>query len=272
MSDYLQFVRELALAGGEVLRQRYEGDFEVSSKSSAVDLVTEVDHECEALLLGRIRERYPDHQIYAEESARDASVLRGSTPVWLVDPLDGTVNYAHGVPVFSVSVALVVAGQPVVGAVIDPMRNELFWTEWGGGAWVNDRRLRVSRAATLGEALLATGFPYSRATNRDNNLAAFNALVPRTQGVRRAGSAALDLSWTAAGRFDGYWEMYLNPWDWAAGWLLVEEAGGRMTNFAGEAWTIDQSPSRLVASNGLIHDELVAVLAEARRELDEAQV
>ncbi|MFN8499474.1 MAG: inositol monophosphatase family protein [Anaerolineae bacterium] len=271
MSEYLQFARELALAGGDVLRRRYEGDFAISSKSTAVDLVTEVDHECEALLLGRIRERYPDHNIYAEETASDAAVLRSTTPVWLVDPLDGTVNYAHGVPVFSVSIALVVAGRPVVGAVMDPMRQELFSAERGAGAWANERRLRVSGASALAQSLLATGFPYSRATERDNNLTEFNALVTRTQGVRRAGSAALDLSWTAAGRFDGYWEMYLSPWDWAAGWLLVEEAGGRVSNVAGEDWSIDQSPSRIVASNGLIHEELLGVLGAARRELARAQ-
>lgn len=265
MSDILQFAIETAEAAGAVLRARYEGDVTVRAKSSAVDLVTDVDQEVEALILGRIRERYPDHRIFSEESVRDASVFAGDAPVWAVDPLDGTVNYAHGVPIFAVSLALLLGGRPALGVIVDPMRDETFTVERGQGAFVNGRRLCVSATDNLAEALLATGFPYSRATDPDNNLDAFTYLVPRTRGVRRAGSAALDLAWLAAGRFDAYWELGLEPYDWAAGWLLVEEAGGRVTDFGGRAWGIHAGPSRLAASNGRLHAALLAALREARQ-------
>lgn len=265
MNDYLIFAQTIAQEGAALVRERYEGEMAVSVKSSEIDLVTDVDQAAEALLLARIRARYPDHLIFAEETAQDRAVLTSDRPLWLVDPIDGTVNYAHGVPVFATSVALVINGRPVVGVTVDPLRGETFWAERGGGAWVNGRRLHVSATERLSEALLGTGFPYTRAIDPDNNLPAFNALMPRTRGVRRAGSACLDLAWTAAGRFDGYWEMALQPYDFGAGWLLVEEAGGRVTDFGGRPWTITQDPTRIVATNGRLHDELVAVLVEARQ-------
>ena len=265
MSELLEFAQAVAQQGAAILRDRYESVLDVSTKSSEVDLVTDVDQAAEALMLGHIHTRFPDYLVYAEETAQDEAVLVGGRPVWVVDPLDGTVNYAHGVPVFSVSVALVVGGRPVVGVIVDPLRDEMFWAEQGQGAWLNGRRLRVTTRAHLGEALLATGFPYSRATERDNNLDAFNYLMPRTRGVRRAGSACLDMAWTAAGRFDGYWEMYLKPYDWAAGWLLVEEAGGRVTDFDGQPWSMVQPVARMVATNGHLHDDLLAALRTARQ-------
>ena len=265
MSELLQFTQAVAQQGAALLHDRYEGVLEVSTKSTAVDLVTDVDQAAEALILGQLRARYPDHLVYAEETAQDEAVLQGDAPVWVVDPLDGTVNYAHGFPVFAVSVALVVGGKPVVGVIVDPLRGETFVAEQGQGAWLNGRRLHVTTRASLGEALLATGFPYSRATERDNNLDAFNYLMPRVRGVRRAGSACLDLAWTAAGRLDGYWEMYLKPYDWAAGWLLVEEAGGRVTDFSGQPWSMVQPVARIIATNGRLHDDLVNALATARK-------
>lgn len=265
MGDILQFAIETAEAAGVVLRERYEGNVTVRAKSSAVDLVTDVDQVAETLILGRIREQYPDHRIFSEESLHDASVFAGDAPVWAVDPLDGTVNYAHGVPIFAVSVALLEGGRPVLGVIVDPMRGETFTAERGQGAFLNGRRLRVSQTVDLGQALLATGFPYSRATDPDNNLDAFDYLMPRTRGVRRVGSAALDMAWLAAGRFDAYWELGLQPYDWAAGWLLVEEAGGRVTDFVGRPWGIHDGPSRLAVSNALLHDALVAALWVARR-------
>lgn len=264
MSDMLDFAVETAAVAAGVVRERYEGDVTVRAKSSAVDLVTDVDHAVETLILDRIRERYPDHHIYAEETLRDASVLAGEAPVWAVDPLDGTVNYAHGVPIFAVSMALLVGGRPMLGVIVDPMRGETFTVERGQGAFANGRRLRVSQTDNLGEALLATGFPYSRAIDPDNNLDAFNYLVLRTRGVRRAGSACLDMAWLAAGRFDAYWELGLQPYDWAAGWLLVEEAGGRVTDFGGRPWGIHDGPSRMAVSNGRLHDALVDALRAAR--------
>ena len=265
MSELLQFTQAVAQQGAVLLRDRYENVLDVSTKSTAVDLVTDVDGAAEALILAQIRAHYPDHRIYAEETAQDETLLQGAEPVWVVDPLDGTVNYAHGFPVFAVSVALVVGGRPVVGVIVDPLRGETFSAEQGQGAWVNGRRLQVTTRSHLGEALLATGFPYTRATERDNNLDAFNYLMPRTRGVRRAGSACLDLAWTAAGRLDGYWEMYLKPYDWAAGWLLVEEAGGRVTDFSGQPWSMVQPVARIVATNGYLHDELLTALRTARQ-------
>lgn len=265
MSDILQFAVDTAHEAAALLRDRYEREVAVTAKGSAIDLVTDVDHASEALILGRLRDRYPHHRIFAEESARDLGVFTGDSPVWVVDPLDGTVNYAHGIPIFAVSLALLVNGRPVLGVTIDPMRGETFTAERGQGAWANGRRLQVTRVDDLGRALLATGFPYTRATNPDNNLDAFTYLMPRAQGVRRAGAACLDLAWLAAGRFDGYWEMDPQPYDWGAGWLFIEEAGGRVTDFGGRPWRIPAGRPRILASNGALHDTLVAALREARR-------
>jgi len=186
-----------------------------------------------------------------------AQAADGVSHLWLVDPLDGTVNYAHGYPVWGVSLALAEADQVVMGVVYDPLRDEAFWAERGQGAWLNGARLQVSKAANLQESLLATGFPYQRAFLADNNLAEFNAILPRVQGVRRAGAAVLDLAHVAAGRLDGYWEKYLQPWDWAAGWLLVEEAGGTVTTLDGRPWSLQEKD--MAASNGLMHDDLLNV-------------
>ena len=265
MSDLLLFAQTVAQEAAALLRDRYESQLEVSAKSSAIDLVTDVDQAAEALILSRIRAQYPDHLIFAEETAQDRRVLRGNAPVWLVDPLDGTVNYAHGFPVFATSLALVVDGRPVVGVTVDPLRHEVFAAERGQGAWLNGHPLHVTARQTLAESLLATGFPYTRATEPDNNLDAFTYIMLRTRGVRRAGSACLDIAWVAAGRLDGFWEMYLQPYDWSAGWLLIEEAGGRVTDFSGQPWHMNPTVARMVATNGLIHDELLAAIQIARR-------
>jgi len=250
---------DLARRAGALLRAGYEQAHTVEHKSSVIDLVTEVDRASEALLVGAIREHFPDHAILAEEGHAHS----GSAPyTWMVDPLDGTVNYAHGFPVFCVTLAVAHDGRPFLGVTYDPLRDELFVAERGAGAMLNGRLLRVSSTRRLQDSLLATGFSYARAVVQDNNLAEFNRLMPRTRGVRRAGAAALDLAYVAAGRLDGYWEMYLSPWDWAAGALLVEEAGGIVTGFDGEPWQPGQD--RLVASNGQIHTELLGELAEAR--------
>lgn len=264
MSEYLEFAIHVAQLAAALLRERYESDLAVSSKSTAVDLVTDVDQASEALILRHIRERYPDDRIYAEETAQDLRLLAGGGAVWLVDPLDGTVNYAHGFPVFSTAMALMVDGQVVVGVVVDPLRGETYTAERGAGAWLGGRRLRVSARDRLADSLLATGFPYTRAINPDNNLDAFNYLMPRTRGVRRAGSACLDMAWVAAGRVDGYWEMGLQPYDWAAGGLMVEEAGGKVTDFSGAPWRVPDGMARLMATNGRIHEELVAAVQTAR--------
>jgi myo-inositol-1(or 4)-monophosphatase len=265
MTEILEFALDTARRAGRLLCEFTGRQHTIGHKSSLIDLVTEADLASERLIVAALRARFPDHLIQSEEGSgtlaaqnRQGQVADEGSHLWLVDPLDGTVNYAHGYPVWGVSLALIVAGQVVMGVVFDPMREEAFWAERGLGAWLNGTRLRVSGAAALQESLLATGFPYHRASLADNNLAEFNAIMPRVQGVRRAGAAVLDLAHVAAGRLDGYWEKYLQPWDWASGWLLVEEAGGIVTTFDGRPWSLQEN--NMAASNGLLHDELLNVL------------
>jgi myo-inositol-1(or 4)-monophosphatase len=247
---------------------------DVGHKSTEIDLVTEADLASERLIVDAIRARFPEHSILSEEGLGDLEAhAESAANLWLVDPLDGTVNYAHGFPFWSVSIALAERGQVVLGVSYDPVRDEIFWAERGGGAWRQDaasrtgdkERLQVSSADRLRDALLATGFAYKRATlgATQNNLAEFDAMMPRVQGVRRAGTAVLDMAYVAGGRLDGYWEMHLNPWDWAAGWLLVEEAGGTVTDLEGNRWSLGKKA--LVASNGQLHDKLLEVFERARR-------
>jgi myo-inositol-1(or 4)-monophosphatase len=254
----LDFAIDLARRAGTLLLSMFEGQRAIILKSP-YELVTDADHASEALILNAIAQQFPDHAVVAEESGGTA---RDSGYTWLIDPLDGTNNYAHGYPVFSVSMALLENGVPLLGVVYDPTRDELFSGERGKGARCNGRRLRVSETPTLARALLATGFPYDYATNPDNNARQFSALVGRVQGVRRPGSAALDLAYVAMGRFDAHWELRLQPWDSAAGALLVTEAGGRLTNWRGEPWT--PWDERLVASNSRIHDEIIQALSSSQ--------
>lgn len=259
------FAIHLARAAGAILRERYETHFVVEHKDTEINLVTEVDRASEALIVEAIRQRYPDHAIFAEESQGEAGpdrpaefTLSVRQTGWIVDPLDGTVNYAHGFPMFAVSLAVQQGQDLILGVTYDPLRDELFCAERGRGATLNGRPIRVSSTSRLRDALVATGFAYRRATLPDNNVAEFTRVVLRVQGLRRAGSACLDMAYLAAGRLDGYWEMNLAPWDWAAGSLLVREAGGVVTNLDGGPW--DLSQRRIAASNGLIHDELLATV------------
>ena len=263
MPDTLEFAISTARAAGQLLRQRYRQHHSVHLKSSDIDVVTDADIASERLIVDALRRRFPDHRIFSEEGLGDIhGLLADSTPVWLVDPLDGTVNYAHGYPLWGVSLALSQGGKILLAVTFDPLRDEIFAALQGKGAWCNGERLQVSDVAQMHQALVATGFAYKRATLEDNNLAEFSAVMPRVQGVRRAGSAVLDLAHLADGRLDGYWEMHLQPWDWAAGWLLVEEAGGEVTDLRGEPWTL--ASGDVVASNGLLHAELLSRLAQAR--------
>jgi myo-inositol-1(or 4)-monophosphatase len=220
-----------------------------------VDLVTEYDRAAEKRIVSIIRDRHPDHAIVAEEGQgqEGSSLWR-----WFVDPLDGTTNYAHGYPCFSVSIAAEREGRTVVGMVHDPLHAETFTAVRGEGALLNGTPIRVSTTAELSESLLATGFPYDVRESGENNLDHFGAFIVSAQAVRRAGSAALDLSYVAAGRFDGFWELKLKPWDVAAGALIVLEAGGTVTDFRGGSEGIDGR--EVVASNGLIHDAMLSVL------------
>ena len=265
MPDPLEFALATARSAGQILCRLYDEHHSVQFKSSDIDIVTEADIASEQLIVDAIRQEFPSHRILSEEGlgTLDAPAA-DSSPVWLVDPLDGTVNYAHGFPFWGVTLALAELGRVRMAVTFDPLRDEIYWAEAGQGAWRNGARLRVSVAADLRQALVATGFAYKRATLTDNNLAEFGAVMPSVQGIRRGGSAVLDLASLAAGHLDGYWEMHLNPWDWAAGWLLVEEAGGRVTDMRGEPWAL--SSGDMVATNGHLHEELLACLARARQQ------
>ena len=247
----------LARQAGVILRYGFGRRHRVESKSHRIDLVTEVDRRSEAFLLEQIRRRFPGHRILSEESGLNGK----GEALWLVDPLDGTVNYAHGVPIFSVSLAYAEAGRVRLGVVYDPMRDECFAAERGRGAWLNGRPIRVSQTRRLGESLLVTGFPYDVWENPENNLDHFARFAVRTRGVRRLGSAALDLCYVAAGRFDGYWEIRLQPWDVAAGGLIAAEAGALVTNLRGGEDYLSP-PQSIVAANPHLHPQMLAVLHE----------
>jgi myo-inositol-1(or 4)-monophosphatase len=250
----INFAITIARQAGAILRYGVERERQVESKGHA-DVVTDIDKASEALLVSAIRERYPDHAIVAEEGSNSDGQ---SEYTWLIDPLDGTLNYLHGLPIYAVSLGLVRAGQPYLGVVYDPTRDELFVAERGRGAYLNGRQLQVSPTAQLNKALLTTGFPYDRFNRSENNLREFAHILLHVQDVRRPGSAALDLCYTAAGRSDGHWELGLKAWDVAAGAIIVSEAGGRLSDWQGNEWQIGQE--RLLATNGLIHDELLALL------------
>jgi myo-inositol-1(or 4)-monophosphatase len=250
MSSFLPSMESIAREAGALLmgyfRQRIGYEYK-----GARDLVTQADRESEELIVRRIREQWPGHDLIAEEGARHES---GSAWRWYIDPLDGTTNFAHGFPVFCVSLGLEYKGELVAGVVYDPTREELFAGEKGSGATLNGERIHVSQTTELKRSLLATGFPsYKRHSNP--NIHFYHQLTLRSHGVRRPGSAALDLATVACGRVDGYWELNLNPWDTAAGVLLVREAGGVVTRMDGSPWRIDSRET--LATNGLIHAELV---------------
>jgi myo-inositol-1(or 4)-monophosphatase len=256
MREFIETASMAARKAGALQRERLWREHDITFKGES-NLVTEVDRECEELIVGAIRARYPDHDILAEEN--DYAPLRSSCK-WIIDPLDGTTNYAHGFPWFGVSIALEIDGVIQVGVVFHPMMDELFAAVRGEGAFLNGELLRVSRRAPLKNCLLATGFPYDRTRDNENNFANFINFQMAARAVRRAGAAALDLAYVAAGRLDGYWECKLKPWDVAAGQLLVAEAGGRVTNHEGAPYSVYDH--RILASNGLIHGEMVAVLKQ----------
>ena len=245
---------------GAVLMRYAQTGFRVEYKNP-INLVTEADHAAEQCVIDAIRSRYPTHSILAEERGH---VDQGSSPyVWIIDPLDGTTNFAHGFPAYCVSIGLEHEGEAVLGVVYDPTRDELFSSKRGGGACLNGRPILVSKTAKLDHALLVTGFAYDIRETRQNNLDHFVRFALRAQGIRRTGSAALDLCYVAAGRFDGFWEVKLNPWDMAAGTVILREAGGQITNFHGEPHSL--YGQELVASNGLIHGPMLSVIQESLR-------
>lgn len=247
---YLQTALDAAYLAKGIHQYYLEKGFTQSTKSTPTDLVTQADHESEAAIRDLIAARHPEHVVLGEEQGQD----KEGAFRWIVDPLDGTVNYAHGFPFYAVSIGLEVHGEVVLGVVLDTARGELFTATKGGGAYLNGRPIRVSTRSTLVGSLLATGFPYD--VNKDTeNLTYFQRALTKGLMVRRPGAAALDLAYVAAGRLDGFWEVKLNPWDVAAGWLIITEAGGQVTGLQGEEYRLGNR--YLVASNGLIHQPLL---------------
>jgi len=255
MPDFLQVAVEIARESGALLADCFQRPLEISYKRKS-DLVTEADRRSEALIVERLRRHFPGHGIVAEEGGSQGV---DSDYCWYVDPLDGTTNFAHGFPVYCVTLGLAYRGEVFTGVVFDPNRQELYTVERGSGSFLNGQRLHVSKNARVSESLLATGFP-PFATNHDLNIEFYFRFTQLSHGIRRAGSAALDLCSVATGRFDGFWELKLNPWDKAAGTLLVTEAGGRVSGVTGEPFRL--LGDDVFASNGLIHDQMVQVFSE----------
>lgn len=254
MLQWKIFAVDLARKAGVLLKEKFSQKHDIHYKGE-INLVTEADKMSDDLIITAIRQTFPDHGILSEESP---AIVGGGKLRWIIDPLDGTTNYAHGYPVFCVSIALVQEGAIVLGVIYDPLREEMFVAVRGEGAFLNGKKMAVSPTRDISRSLLATGFPYDIRESKENNLDYFNVMAKEAQAIRRAGAAALDIAYVAAGRFDGFWELKLMPWDMAAGCLMVEESGGVVSGLFGERWSMS-SPHVLV-SNGLIHEQMIAVL------------
>jgi myo-inositol-1(or 4)-monophosphatase len=253
----LTMATEVARTAGDLLRTYAKRGFRITHKNP-IDLVTDADHAVEQCIIEHIRAQFPTHRILAEE--RGSDTLSASRYRWVIDPLDGTTNFAHGYPVYTISIGVEHEGRGLIGVVYDPTRDELFTAQAGGGAHLNGQPITVSSTEQLDQALLVTGFAYNIRDTLNNNLNHFARFVLRAQGLRRTGSAALDLCYVAAGRFDGFWEVKLSPWDMAGGVVILREAGGTVTDFKGKTHSIHQP--ELVASNGRIHEAMLAILRE----------
>ncbi|HQP25190.1 MAG TPA: inositol monophosphatase family protein [Smithellaceae bacterium] len=254
MRELKSFAVDLARKSGALLKEKFSQKHQIHYKGE-INLVTEADQMSEALIIEAINRNFPEHGILSEESP---AIAGAGKMRWIVDPLDGTTNYAHGFPVFCVSIALENDGKVVMGVIYDPMREELFSAVRGKGAYLNGKKLSVSSIRDISRSLLATGFPYDIRESRENNLDYFNRMAVNVQAIRRAGAAALDLAYLAAGRFDGFWELKLKPWDTAAGCLMVEEAGGRISDIKGDRWHLQSA--NILASNGFIHEQMIKIL------------
>jgi len=243
---------------GAIIQSRFDGSFEVDHKDGINNLVTEVDKQAESAIISIIRKQFPDHTILSEEAGL---LQKHSDYVWFVDPIDGTVNFAHGIPICCVSIALAYRDELLLGAVYNPMMNEYFFAEKGRGASLNGKAIRVSSKSDFKRACLVTGFPYKMPETGIHPLRVFNTAIHLGLPVRRLGSAAIDLCWVACGRFDGFWEYNLSPWDIAAGYLIVQEAGGRVTDFESKPFSVFDKQT--LATNSLIHDELLGMIQSA---------
>jgi myo-inositol-1(or 4)-monophosphatase len=272
---FLASAIDIVLSAGEIQMSRFGGPLHIDKKG-AIDLVTEVDLDVEAMFRKTIAERFPGHDVLAEELGASAGLHSGANPgasryCWIFDPIDGTTNFAHGLPIFCSALALEIDGVVSVGAVYDPTRRELFTAELGGGAFLNGARLHASSTDSLVDASLATGFPYDVHDSADRILGLFGAFLARARAVRRLGSAALDLCYVASGRLDGFWEEQLRPWDVAAAALIVSEAGGRVTGLDGRPF--DARAGHLLATNGPLHGSMLGIItsihaARARNRTD----
>jgi len=256
--NILEFLTRVTAGAGKRILSYSKENLGVALKDNrpnAIDIVTDADRASEDFILDAISREFPEHDIMTEETRIE---LKGSRWLWLVDPLDGTVNFAHGYPMFSVSIGLMENGALVAGMVHDPLKKESFYAIKNNGAFLNNSPIHVSGASRLPESILSTGFPYDKAYSLQNNIAEFSRVLLRVQGIRRGGSAALDLAYVSCGRLDGFWEQKLKPWDMAAGMLLVEEAGGRVSDRSGNG--TDPYTQFIVATNGVIHDLLLEAI------------
>lgn len=254
--EFMDVAARVAREAGAYQRKKSSETFNIEFKGP-INLVTEVDKFCEKLIVDEISKHFPDHDIMAEEGSGER---KNSAYKWIIDPLDGTTNFAHGYPLFAVSIALEHQGKILAGVVYDPMRDEMFSAFAGEGAKLNDKTIHVSKIDKLERALMATGFAYNLRQTKDNNFDHFQNVIMRAQGVRRDGVAAIDLCYVACGRYDGFWELNLFPWDMAAGQIILTEAGGVVTRFDGSPFTVYEKD--MLATNKFIHDEMKDVLVE----------
>lgn len=240
---------------GKVLLENFGTDFVISSKDVVSNLVTEIDHKSEEKIISVIRSEFPDHHILTEESG---DLSTDSEYKWIIDPIDGTVNYAHGIPLTCVSIAVEKNGEVILGVVLNPISNEYFFAEKDSGAFLNGKRIRVSENPEIAKSLLVTGFPYNSGAYKPDPVTLFKKFIMKSVPIRRLGSAALDLCWTACGRFDGFWEYNLNAWDVAAGVLILTEAGGKLSDLSGGEYSI--YGKEILATNGHIHEAMLEVI------------
>jgi myo-inositol-1(or 4)-monophosphatase len=255
MAELKEVLMDATQEAGKIILQYFDGVFKIDHKEGINNLVTEVDKHAESKIIEVIRASFPLHSIISEEVGE---LIQDSEYQWIIDPIDGTVNFAHGVPICCVSIGLMHAGKLLMGAVYNPMMNELFFAEKGKGATLNGRPIRVSGNGNFKTAFLVTGFPYNWPESAEHPIKVFEKLVLEGLPVRRLGSAAIDLCWVACGRYDGFWEYNLQPWDVAAGYLIVEEAGGRISDFGGKDY--DVFDKETLATNGLIHEDMLRVI------------
>jgi myo-inositol-1(or 4)-monophosphatase len=246
---------DISRQAGSLIREGFGKSLHIEYKTNEINLVTEIDKASEKLIIDFIKKKYPSHSILAEEGG---GVTKDSEYIWVVDPLDGTTNFAHGLPIFSVSIGLQKNNETIAGVVYDVMRNIIYSAELGGGAFADSEQIKVSATESLKHSLLVTGFPYNIAENPEGAFEIFTALSKNVRGVRRLGSAAIDFCYLASGIFDGFWEVYLHPWDICAGKLIAEEAGGLITDFNGNS--IDIYSNKILSSNSKIHDQIISAM------------